>query len=104
MIALHGFSIAKIDLKTKAMPIEYLAVRIASKGASSIIVVVYRPRSVRSYRNFFSEFTKFLGAVAAFSIPVTIAREINIRLDRPDDDGSATLLARYQATICFSLL
>ena len=43
VIARHGFSIAKIDLKTKIVTFEYLAVRTASKGASSIIVVVCRP-------------------------------------------------------------
>ena len=84
VIARQGFSIAKIDLKTKVITIEYLAVRVTSKGASSIVIVVYRPGSARPDTHFFSEFNKFLGAVAAFSTSVTIVGDINIRLDRPE--------------------
>ena len=83
---------AKIDLKTKIVTFKYLVVRIASKGATFIIVVVYRLGSVRPDKNFSSEFTKFLGAAAAFSTPVTIVGDINIRLYRPDDGDTVTLL------------
>ena len=71
---------------------EYLAVRIASKGASSIIIVVYRAGSVRPDKNFSSEFTKFLGAVATFSKQVTIVGNISIHLDRPDNGDMVMLL------------
>ena len=90
VIARHDFSIAKIDLKTKTF--EYLAIRIAYKVVSSIIIVVYSPGSVRPDKNFSSEFTKFLGTVAAFSTPVTIVGDINIRIDQSDDGDTVTLL------------
>ena len=88
----YGFSFTKIDLKTKVVTFEYVAVRIASMGASSIIVIVYRPGSMRPDKTFFSEFIKFLGAVAAFSTSITIVGNINIRLDRPDDGDTVMLL------------
>ena len=105
VIARHGFSIAKIDLKTMVVTFEYLVVRIASKGASFIVIIVYRSDSVRPDRTFFSEFTKSLGAVATFSTPVTIVGDINIRLDRPDDGDTVTLLddiSRYDLSRFFT--
>ena len=47
---------------------------------------------MRQDKYFFFEFLKSLGAVAAFSTPVTIVGDINIRLDRPDDGDTVTLL------------
>ena len=104
VIARHGFIIAKIDLKTKVVTFEYLAVHIASKGASSIVVIVYRPGSVRPDKHFFSYFTKFLGAVAAFSMLITIVGDINICQDLPDDVDTVVLLDLIASYVCLSSL
>ena len=54
---------------------EYLNVRVTTKSASFIVSTVYHLGSVRPDKH--SEFTKFLGALTTFMMPVTIIGDIN---------------------------
>ena len=54
-------------------------------------------RSVRPDKCFYSEFTKFLGALTAFVTPVTIVGDVIIRLVRQTDSDVNTFLELHSS-------
>ena len=85
------------------MSFEYLIIHVTTKGASFIVTTVYRPGSVRPDKHFYSEFTKFLGALTDFATPATIVGDINIRIYRQNDSDANTLfqlLSNYYLKQC----
>jgi len=66
-----------------------------------IVVALYRPGSSTVQQRFFEELATLVEQVATYQVPVYIAGDFNIRLDRSDDAHAAQL---RQLVDCYGLL
>ena len=82
-------AIAKANSAPNMNTFERLCCRVISQGASSVFVNICRPGSEQLTSVFFKEFRSNLEFLSAFSLPVIITGDINIRLVRIDDSYTA---------------
>ena len=81
-----------------AATFELLAARVATGSSAVIVLVVYRPGSQTITVQFFAELADVLDRVVAFTDPVIVTGDFNVRLDRADDPAAqqmTDLLATY---------
>jgi hypothetical protein len=70
---------------------EIVGVRATVGRFTGIVVAIYRPGSAVVPPLFFEGFTAVLDRIATFHVPVYVASDFNIRLDRPDDSHAVQL-------------
>ena len=70
---------------------ELICVRVIYGRFTCVAVVLYRPGSVAVRQEFFDDLSNVLDVVATYQIPIVVAGDFNIRLDRPDDAHAVRL-------------
>lgn len=86
---------------TPATTFEHVAVCVVFGQLTCIVVTLYRPGSVKVQQRFFDELATLMEQVATYTVPVYIAGDFNIRLDRPDDENAMQL---RQLVDCYGLV
>ena len=98
VVAAPGVRLSTLTLGACPATFELLAVRVATGSSAVIVLVVYRPGSQTITAQFFAELADALDRVVAFTDPVVVTGDFNVRLDRADDPAAqqmTDLLATY---------
>ena len=66
---------------------KHLRTRSTSRGASCVVLLVYRSGSQAVSPQFFTELTKILEHLSTLALPVVLTGDVDIILDRPDDSS-----------------
>jgi len=90
VVAVQRVRLETLDLGVGPVSFELLGVRVVSGSSAFIVVLAYRTGPVTS--QFFDELSDVLDRVTTLSDPVFVVGDINIRLDRPDDPSTRTLV------------
>ena len=86
---------------TSASTFEHVAAHVVCGQFNCIVVALYRPGSATVQQRFFEELATLMEQIATYQVPVYIAGDFNIRLDRSDDAHAAQL---RQLVDCYGLL
>ena len=95
----HGglIAISSKQVRLSALPIsfspasfEVLCFRVTSRSSSLIFILIYRTGPI--YTQFFDELARLLDHFMTFSDPVTVAGDLNIHIERPNDPHACHLL------------
>ena len=85
VVSRPGIRVAKVSVKVRVITFEHLYCRATIGGASSILIVLYRPGSSSPSSGVFTEFTGLLEHMSSFALPVTIIGDLNIHFEREGD-------------------
>ena len=85
IITPNNIRVAVLPLILSPSTFEDLCARITSRGASCVMLLVYRPGSQVVSPQFFTELTKILDQLSTLALPVILTGDVNIRLDRRDN-------------------
>jgi hypothetical protein len=77
---------------TAVTTFEAVCVRSSTDLFNCIVLAIYRPGSEAVTASFFDELTDVLDRIAAMREPIFVAGDVNIRLDRLDDQNTCHLL------------
>ena len=86
---------------TPASTFEHVVAHVVCGQFNCIVVAIYRPGSATLQQRFFEELATLMEQVATYQVPVYIAGDFSIRLDRPDDAHAVQL---RQLVDCYGLL
>ena len=70
---------------------ELVCARAVVGSFAAIVVVLYRPGSEAVQQKFYDELAAVLDRFAAYQMPIYVAGDFNVRLDRPDDPHAIQL-------------
>ena len=85
VVSRPGIRVVKLSVKVRVTTFEHLCCRATIGGASSILIVLYRPGSSSPSSEFFTEFTGLLEHMSSVALPVTITGDLNIHFEREGD-------------------
>jgi hypothetical protein len=88
---------------TAVTTFQAVCVRVSTRSFNCVVLAIYRPRSDAVTASFFDELADVLGRFAAMREPIFVAGDVNICLDRPDDQSSAQpfRLLRIRGPCCW---
>jgi hypothetical protein len=86
IVGRQGVRLKVVHIGTQPTTFECVAARITSAPTSCLVIVVYRTGPITA--NFFTELTDVLGRLSTYALPLYLAGDINIRLDRPTELNS----------------
>jgi exonuclease III len=78
---------------TAATTFEAVCVRVWTGSFNCVVLAIYRPGSEAVTASFCDELADVLGRIAVMREPIFVAGDVNIRLDRPDDQNTCHLHA-----------
>jgi len=70
---------------TPASTFEHVVAHVVCGQFNCIVVAIYRPGSATLQQRFFEELATLMEQIATNQVPVYIAGDFSIRVDRPDD-------------------
>jgi Endonuclease/Exonuclease/phosphatase family len=97
IVAAPGLSLSPLPHGPPLSCFEASACLVSSGRRRVAIAVIYRPGSHAVTSAFFDDLAAFLERLAVFSLPIFIAGDLNIRLDRSDDHHSVQLRSVFSA-------
>ena len=85
IVAPKNIRVAVLQPVLSPSTFEHLCGRITSRGASCVMLLVYRSRSQAVSPQFFTERIKILEHLSTLALSVVLTGDVNFYLDRPDD-------------------
>jgi len=94
-VAAPGVRLSRLDIRVDPASFELLSVRVVFRSLSCVVAVVYRPGSVATSTEFFSEMPDVLDRLSTFAEPVYIGGDFNVHFERPHDTATCELKADF---------
>ena len=96
--AANGVRLQPVNVGKTRSTFEFICGRITSCDVSCVVLLLYRPGSAAICAAFFEELSTILDQLATLNVPLIVAGDVNIHLERPDEPYSRRfidLLATY---------
>jgi len=96
IVSVPGVRTLAINLSVNPTSLELVCERVTA-GSSSIIVLIYRPGKEAVTTSFFDDMSEIMDCVTTYSDPTYIVGDLNVRLER--DDDNTELFSGYGYTV-----
>ena len=85
IVAAAGVRMSAVDVGLQPLTFEFVAAHVSSGSASCVVVDIYCPGSAAATTDFFAEFVDLLDRLSTYTVPLVLAGDVNIRLERTSD-------------------
>jgi len=96
LVAPTGIKAERLKPAIEPTTFEHMLVKLTSEGASCVLAVLYRPGSAQITQTFFNELESLVDVLSTMSAPCAITGDLNVRLDRPEDQLCQPLTGRVR--------